>query len=260
MPSAADTLRDHLAQVEQLRQAAQAAAPAVQAALASVRAVQVRRFHACYADFLDSPRHGQAARFFLTELYGSHDYRQRDAQFARIAGAIERLFPAKVMALALQLAEVHALTEALDWSLTQAWAALPTLPAAARTDPSSSQALAKRYLTCWRQVGRSPDRDRQLQAVMALGWHMAEVVRIPGLRTGLRLMRSPAKAAGLAALQQVLEDGFDAFTSMGPPEDFLNAVQTREADWIACFFDAPLAQASLRLGHALATTPDAPRA
>ncbi|MBA4257142.1 MAG: hypothetical protein C0445_14860 [Polaromonas sp.] len=255
MPSSADTLRDHLAQVEQLRQAAQAATPAVQAALASVRSVQVRRFHACYADFLDSPRHGQAARFFLTELYGSHDYRQRDAQFARIAGAIERLFPAKVMALAVQLAEVHALTETLDWTLTQRWAALPTL--SATDEPQASEALARRYLSCWRQVGRRADRDRQLQAVMALGWHMAEVVRIPGLRTGLRLMRGPAKAAGLAALQQVLEDGFDAFTSMGQPDGFLIAVQTREADWIACFFDTPLPQATLRLGHALASAPAA---
>lgn len=260
MSNAVTALRDHLAQVDHLRQAAFSAAPAVQAALANVRDVQVRRFHACYADFLDSPRHGQAATFFLTELYGSHDYSQRDAQFSRIAGAIERLFPAKVMDLALQLAEVHALTEALDWSLSQAWAALAPLPPEAAGAAPSAQVLAGRYLACWRQVGRSPDRDKQLQAVMALGWHMAEVVRIPGLRMGLRLMRRPAKAAGLAALQQVLEDGFDAFTSMGQPDLFLQAVQTREADWIGCFFNAPLGKATQRLAQALdatqaATTP-----
>ena len=253
MSTAADTLRAHLSQVEALRQAALSAHPDLRAALAGVRDVQVRRFHATYADFLDSPRHGQAATFFLTELYGHSDYSQRDAQFARIAGAIERLFPAKVMALALQLSEVHALTETLDWQLAQAWQALPPLPPAPPTP-----ALAARYLACWRQVGRPADRDRQLQAVMALGWHLAEVVRIPGLRMALRLMRPPARAAGLSALQQVLEDGFDAFTSMGQPDSFLREVQTRESDWIDSFFHTDMAQATRRLARALADTPPAP--
>ncbi len=249
MSTAVDTLRAHLSEVEALRQAALAAPPPLAQALAGVRRVQVQRFHATYADFLASERHGQAATFFLTELYGSHDYHQRDTQFARIAGAIERLFPAKVMALALQLAEVHALTETLDWALAQAWAALPTLPTTA-----SPATVAERYLLCWRRVGRPTDRDRQLAAVTALGWHLAEVVRIPGLRMGLRLMRRPAQAAGLAALQAVLEAGFDAFTSMGKPDDFLHQVQQREADWIDHFFTAPLPHAVQRLGGALNTS------
>jgi hypothetical protein len=246
MPPAADTLRNHLAEVERLRQAAFTAPPQLQAALAAVRSVQVKRFHFTYADFLASPRHGQAARFFLNELYGSHDYRQRDAQFARIAGAIERLFPAKVMALAVQLAEVHALTETLDWQLAQAWARQPG-PA-----PGTAEEMASRYLACWRQVGRPADRDRQLQAVMALGWQLAEVVRIPGLRMALRLMRKPAHAAGLAVLQEVLENGFDAFTSMGKPDEFLQEVHTRESDWIGRFYEAELPDMTARLARTLA--------
>lgn len=264
MSTAADTLRDHLAQVEQLRQSTFNAPPALREALAAVRLVQVRRFHFTYADFLASPRHGQAARFFLTELYGSHDYSQRDAQFARIAGAIERLFPAKVMALAVQMAEVHALTESLDWQLAQAWVGLLPGTSAATSDaaravpagqtPTSAETarlMASRYLACWRQVGRPQDRQRQLDAVMALGWHLAEVVRIPGLRMALRLMRKPAQAAGLTALQLVLETGFDAFTSMGKPDGFLNDVQARETDWIGSFFNADLPAITARLAGAL---------
>ena len=245
MTPTADTLRNHLVEVERLRQAAFDAPANVRAALAGVRSVQVQRFHFTYADFLASPRHGQAARFFLNELYGSHDYRQRDAQFARIAGAIERLFPAKVMALAVQLAEVHALTETLDWQLSQAWSALPGAP------PATAEETASRYLACWRQVGRPADRERQLQAVMALGWQLAEVVRIPGLRMALRLMRKPAHAAGLSVLQEVLENGFDAFTSMGQPDGFLHEVHTRERDWIGSFFSAELPGITQRLASAL---------
>jgi hypothetical protein len=245
MTPTADTLRNHLVDVERLRQAAFDAPAKVRDALASVRSVQVQRFHFTYADFLASPRHGQAARFFLNELYGSHDYRQRDAQFARIAGAIERLFPAKVMALAVQLAEVHALTETLDWQLAQAWSALPGALQA------TAEETAGRYLTCWRQVGRPADRERQLQAVMALGQQLAEVVRIPGLRVALRLMRKPAHAAGLAVLQEVLENGFDSFTSMGQPDGFLREVHTRESDWIGSFFSAALPGITQRLASAL---------
>ncbi len=248
MTAAADTLRAHLAQVAQLRQAANDAPPELQSALAGVRHVQVGRFLACYADFLTSTRHQRAARFFLTELYGAQDYSRRDAQFARIAGAIERLFPAQVMDLALRLAHVHALTENLDWELAQAWMNQPDLGDPRQADP---RALAERYLRCWRAVGRPDDRAEQLATVMALGWHMAEVVRIPGLRMALRLMRRPAQAAGLSALQTVLENGFDAFTSMGEPTSFLDAVNARESDWIGRFFRQPLPDMARDLAQAL---------
>ncbi len=123
-----------------------------------------------------------------------------------------------------------------------------------RKPPATAEAayqMASRYLACWRQVGRPQDRQRQLNAVMALGWHLAEVVRIPGLRMALRLMRKPAQAAGLTALQLVLETGFDAFTSMGKPDGFLNDVQAREADWIGSFFGADLPAITTRLAGAL---------
>ena len=67
----------------------------------------------------------------------------------------------------------------------------------------------------------------------------------------LRLMREPAQAAGLTALQLVLETGFDAFTSMGKPDGFLNDVQAREADWIGSFFAADLPAITARLAGAL---------
>ena len=55
-----------------------------------IKVLQARRFEATYADLLQDPRHRPATRFFLDELYGDHDFAQRDAQFGRIAGAIVR--------------------------------------------------------------------------------------------------------------------------------------------------------------------------
>ena len=42
------------------------------------------------------------------------------------------------------------------------------------------------------------------------------------------MMRGPARAAGLAALQTFLERGFDTFAAMKGAEPFLDAVQGRE--------------------------------
>jgi hypothetical protein len=86
-----------------------------------------------------------------------------------------------------------------------------------------------------------------------MGWRLADVVGVPGLRMALRLMRRPAQAAGLAALQRVLEEGFDAFKSMGTADAFLNAIATREGAWLDALFDAP-ANASAQLSQALFTS------
>ena len=52
--------------------------------VARLKAYQQRRFARSYADLLESPRYGAAARFFLDDLYGPRDFSERDAQFARI--------------------------------------------------------------------------------------------------------------------------------------------------------------------------------
>ena len=241
-PTAA-ALRAHLAEVTRHRETIDS--QDLGDALAAIRHIQVQRFRQTYADLLDDPRHARATHFFLAELYGGQDYSERDAQFARIAGAVERLFPEKVMTLAVELAEVHALTEELDCAMARAWQGLK-LP-----QNVSAVTLARSYADCWGQIGRPADRQHQLDAVLRMGWRLADVVGVPGLRMALRLMRRPAHAAGLSALQHVLEEGFDAFKSMGKADVFLSAVNERESVWLATLFNTP-DQAARQLARALA--------
>jgi hypothetical protein len=252
--SQAVILRQYLASVEQLR--LEERSPPVQYAWQAVRRVQVQRFRATYADFLSDGRHSAAAQFFLSELYGQHDYTQRDAQFGRIAGAIERLFPHHVMTLAVQIAQVHALTETMDWAMAAVWAESPhvqmVLAAQTQSRPIPADALAAGYIHAWRTVQRYDDRQRQLQAVLALGEQLTRVVRIAGLRTALKLMRRPAHAAGLSALQAVLEQGFDAFAAMGNTSAFLKGITDRETHWLdTLHHDTPFTTATQRLEVAL---------
>ena len=237
---AARQIRDAVTSVAQLRQAG-LATPALGAAVAQVKQLQSRRFAGTYADLLAGTEYAAAARFFLEELYSDKDYAERDMQFARIAGTIEKLFPAQVVETAVGLAELHAKTEALDQQLAQAWLA----PQAALLAPGL------RYATAWRAVGRQPDREDQLRVVLRIGAQMARLTRTPGLRMMLRMMRAPAAAAGMASLQRFLESGFDTFGEMarkpGGAERFLEIVRERESALIAALFEDELVACGTRL-------------
>jgi hypothetical protein len=112
-----------LATVHQLR-LAQSAAPALHVALETVKLCQCQRFAFCYADVLQYPDWSAAAQFFLQELYAARDFSQRDAEFGRIAPAIERYFPSTVVALSTTLCQLHALSETLDHRMAQTLLAL----------------------------------------------------------------------------------------------------------------------------------------
>lgn len=223
---AANRIREELQKVVHLRE--QAHSGALVAAVHDIKQLQARRFRGTYSDFLADPRHAAATRFFLEELYGEHDFAQRDAQFGRIAGAIERLFPQAVADLAIDLAETHALTESLDHEMAVHWMA-----------QEACASPAERYVRCWRQTGNPAQRDRQLSVVQHMGFELQRLTRMRSLRIALKMMRGPAHAAGMGALQAFLERGFDAFATMGDATRFLAAIAEREQHWIQALFAVP---------------------
>jgi hypothetical protein len=216
-------IRANLDRVVQLR--SRAAAEGEAEAVGAIKRLQALRFAGSYADLTGLPDSRAAVHFFLQELYGAHDFSERDEQFGRIAGALERLFPEAVAQLAVDLTEVHALTEVLDHQLARHWLARPeSLPA------------AQRYLEAWRLSGERGDRERQLTVVRHMGTELTRLTRIRSLRMGLRMMRRPAHAAGLEALQHFLEAGFDAFAELQSPELFLQTIAERESQWLDRLF------------------------
>lgn len=224
----AQAIRQAVADVERLREESRTDA-GIGAAVTLVKRFQARRFAGTYADLLASASYGAAARFFLEELYSERDYAERDAQFARIAGAVEKLFPRDVAQTAAALARLHALTESLDHGMAR------TVTLCGLDDVSG-------YVRAWKALGRREDRRRQLDAVIAIGAEMIRLTRLPGLRMMLRMMRGPASAAGLASLQRFLETGFDTFAAVarvrGGAERFLQTIRDREQHLMDLLFDA----------------------
>lgn len=227
----ADRITGHLDTVARLR-ALREADPALAQRVQAIKDYQARRFAACYADLLASPRYGAAARFFLEELYGPQEFALRDAQFGRVVPGLVRLFPSDVVATVEQLGELHALTEALDDSAAQHLQALPC--------------TASGYASAWQAAGRAPARERQIVLSLAIGSALDRYTRNRLLRASLKLMRSPAQRAGLRELQTFLESGFDAFGAMQGAGEFLGTIGQRERALAAALF-APGAPATAAL-------------
>lgn len=256
---AAQTIRECIANVTALR-VHRTADPALGAAVARVKTLQARRFRGTYADLMGSPSFGPAAKFFLQELYSDSDYTARDQQFGRIAGTLQTMFPAAVVATAVALAVLHAQTEDLDQAMGRAWpgtmAPAPddnAVPAPAGKDKDLDDAA--RYTAAWRAVGQRAAREQQLQRVIAMGTDLARLTRTPGLRMMLRMMRAPAHAAGMGALQQFLEAGFDTFGQLarqrGGVEQFLATIEARERALMQQLFDADLVACETQLARTL---------
>jgi hypothetical protein len=220
--------RSILAQLEVVdrERAARIADPVLAETVVALKAYQQRRFAGTYADLLSSPRYAPAARFFLDELYGPRDFSSRDAQFARVVPAMVRLFPAEIVSTVQTLADLHALSETLDTLMAR------------RLRGRAIDRLG--YADAWRHTGDATQRERQIALTLVVGSDLDRLTRKPLLRGALHMMRGPAKAAGLPALQGFLEVGFDTFKAMGGAKEFLLTVGARERALAKALFDAPL--------------------
>ncbi|MBZ8139080.1 hypothetical protein CLD22_04080 [Rubrivivax gelatinosus] len=195
----------------------------------AVKAYQHERFARTYADLLAQPRYADASRFFLEELYGPQDFTDRDSQFARVVPGLVRIFPHELVATVRSLSELHALSEEMDTAMGR------------RLQSSRVDALA--YARAWQEVGRPQVRARQIELMLNVGGALDRYTRNPILRHSLRLMRGPARAAGLAALQGFLESGFDTFRAMKGGTEFLATIAARERQLAALLFAVDLRSA-----------------
>ncbi len=242
MNARADRILLHLGQVEASRAAARGDA-ALARAVAAVKRYQGRRFARTYADWLERPASRRACRFFLDDLYGDKDFSRRDAEFARVVPALVRLFPDEIVHTVETLGALHALSEDLDLRMAVELPAGAAAPVPQGATPDHGAALdttidAAQYLRIWQATGRPQDRERQIVLMHDVGSALTAYTRRPLLRHSLKLMRAPAAAAGLSALQGFLEEGFGAFAELPDPRAFLDTIAARERALMARLFAA----------------------
>ena len=190
-----------------------AADPGTAAARTALRGFQAARMARTHADLLAAEETRAAAQFFLDDLYGAHDFTQRDADIERIIPMMERMLPASALQTIAEAIELDALSEALDRAM------------AARL---GEQITDDTYAAIYRQVACRSDRERQIAYIQSVGNSLCELVCVPLIGGTLRMMRGPAKLVGLFALHNFLERGFGAFKGMRKPQEFVGKIVARE--------------------------------
>jgi hypothetical protein len=192
--------------------------PILAGALQRVAAWQGRRLRMTYDDLAAQPRYADAILFFQTDLYGNGEFAQRDTDLTRIVPVMVRMLPERVIATVASAVELHALSQSLDRSLL------------ARLPRADGQFSVADYCKAYCKMGKRTERERQIRLIGEIGKGIAEFVRKPLIRTALRMMRRPARMAGLSTLHDFLERGFDAFRKMGDASEFLATIDTRELE------------------------------
>ena len=219
-------LRQHLGRATALRGAANADPRMAQDRL-RLRTWQAGRLAATYRDLLDSERYNAAARFFLTDLYGPKDFSERDHEVERILPTMSATLPASGIRTVALAIEVDALSEELDAALV----------AELRRARAMAKIGEKPYAEAYRRCGHRAQRELQLKLIGEVGESLAALTRKPLVHAALRIMRMPAKLAGLIELHTFLEHGYNAFHRMGDPAEFLDTITTRETVILRQLYD-----------------------
>ena len=221
MPVDSPFILSHLSAVDAERQA-RLSTPDLDARVVEIKTYQQLRFCHTYADMLGSTRYGAASRFFLDELYGPTDFTQRDRQFARVVPVLVKLFPQEIVDTVGALSALHALSEMLDTQMGLHLASLPVNRVS--------------YVRAWQATGRAAEREEQVRLTLSVAGQLDRLTRNLLIRKSLQLMRGPARAAGLADLQQFLERGFATFRAMKGAAEFISTIQLRETRLAAALF------------------------
>ena len=221
----ADALRRHLKTAKRLRTQANFDPTAARRRL-YLREWQAGRLARSHANLLASPRFGQAAQFFISDLYGPKDFSSRDEEVERILPLLIKMLPASALHTVALAVELDALTEELDAAMV---AELSRAGLIERIDDDA-------YAAAYRAVGCQAERQRQIVLIRETGEALDKLARKPLLTGLLKLMRRPAQLAGLGDLHEFLERGFNAFRAMGSAADFLTSIDRKERALLANLF------------------------
>lgn len=177
------------------------------------------RLRETYADLRRQDRFRPACVFFLEELYGGRDMRERDRQLQRALPIMSRMLPDSVLHAVGEAMRLQAISMRFDAELSQ------------RIEGELDQPA---YARGYRRMGAWNQREEQIDLIAQLGRLLIRIVEKPLIRRLVRLMHRPAHAAGFGKLQEFLAQGLDAFSQMGDQATrFVETIVARESAALA---------------------------
>jgi len=182
--------------------------------LAELQHWQRCRLRETYDDLRRHERFRPACVFFLEELYGGRDMRDRDRQLERVLPIMSRMLPDRILHAVGEAMRLQHISMDFDARLSQVIEGPLDQPA---------------YAAGYRRLDDWDGREDQIELIDQLGRLLERIVRRPMIRRLVRLMHGPAHAAGFGKLQEFLAQGLDAFSQMGDQAGlFVDTINERE--------------------------------
>lgn len=196
------------------------------AELELIQSWQRQRLAKTYTDLTSQQRYTAAGDFFLDELYGGLNFRERDQEMERVLPVMVRMLRDDMILVLAEAFELQSLSLDFDIQMT------------ARFQKAGwDQLNMTRYGEIYRACGRPKKREQQIELVHRLGLELNGLVHHRLVLLLIRILRGPAIAAGFGLLQAFLEKGLKAFQIMGDGTEFINTVKLREEEFMHTLFN-----------------------
>lgn len=187
--------------------------------LVILRAWQAERLARTHADFLRQPRYQAGCQFILTDLYGPHDFSQRDKDAEELYHFLNRFVPEQLLGVLAEAIEMNQLSQQLDDLL---------LDKLVNELGMEETITPEMYAAAYRLCDNRADRERQLALVLSVGQEIDRIVGQRFSRTLLGLAKRPSYKLGWREFYDFLDRGLSAFRTMGGADEFLQTVIQRE--------------------------------
>jgi hypothetical protein len=178
---------------------------------------QRARIARSFRDFGQSEAYRPAVHFFLSELYGGLDFRERDQDMSKVMPVMIRFLPDRTLGTMSEAFELQAISLEFDIQVATEMA---------------RRGISALDMDLYCEVCRAADdhagRERQILLIRKLGYDLDSLVRKPWINYLVRLLRGPAHAAGFGSLQEFLENGLASFRALEDPAFFIETIYERE--------------------------------
>ena len=185
-----------------------------------IKIFQNSRLECTYKDLLEDQGMRAACRFFLDQLYCTHDVSTRDHQVERVLPKLEKLLPGGAVDTVRKVIYMDYLAELMDDEIT--------LFINEKEFYSDNLLKEKSYIEAFRKQGQFDLRERQILLVREVGESLRKLMRLPFLRPLMKMTRGAAQKANLEDFHDFLSQGLDAFASLEKPTLFFQLIQERE--------------------------------
>jgi hypothetical protein len=178
---------------------------------------QQKRMTRTFDDLLRQDAYRPAVNFFLKELYGGLDFRERDQDMNKVMPVMRHFLPDKVLSVISEAFELQAVSLEFDMEM-----------AAFMERHGIHDLDMDRYCEVYRACSDKPGRARQILLIRKLGYDLEGLVNKPLVSTLVRLLHGPAHAAGFGKLQEFLESGLGSFRALADVRYFNETIYERE--------------------------------